>query len=372
MQVALAAREGEVERIRAEGERERERALAAAAGEWKGAEAIRLAAIEAEWRGRLSEAHAGRGDAPAGHSLSTGDDPELERAHADLAAMNAALTESAKAYEQFRAEAEGARERAKNDAESAILRAEIDWKNQEGARLQRAEMKWREENAGELAEAIRRYQAAEAALAQARPRGRGDDQDTAQMRDELVALHAALAERDNELAYARASLDQRGHQVKTFKGTAQRDAASRRRAAGGFMLQVAVTVGLVVATFVYYPTIVGLLPYEWQQSIANATASVDQAMGTVQPPTVAAAPAPTDSAPLVRSATVTHGANLRNAASAKAKALTLLPKGASVAILQSQGNWTEVRAEGGLQGWVFGSYLAEAPVADTSKSAKTK
>jgi hypothetical protein len=373
-QLALASHDGEIERVRAEGVHDKERALAAAEVEWRNAESTRYAAVENEWRARLSEARAGMPEgAPVGPA-STGDPAELERARADLAAMRAAVTESAKAFEQYRAEAEAARERAKNDAEGAMLRAESDWKSSEVSRLQRAEAKGREDSAAELAEAVRRYQTAEAALAQrvpaARPR---NDEQNAQLRAELLSLHQALAERDNELAYARASLDQRGVRAvgdgPSTKSAAERDAARRRRAAGGFMIQVAVTVGLVLATFVYYPHIVALLPLEWQQNISTVTTTVSQAIGQGDTRVAAAPPAATSSVP-VRSATVTHGAKLRSAASSKSKALTVLPKGASVAILQAQGNWTEVRAEGGMQGWVFGPYLADDAVAEKKPAAK--
>ena len=93
-----------------------------------------------------------------------------------------------------------ARDRARQDAEAALAKAQTEWKAQEAARLAAAEAKWRQQSAKALADAKAEF----AKLGrQSEPvRARNDDAELRRLREEFDKAKASLAERDQDLAKA--------------------------------------------------------------------------------------------------------------------------------------------------------------------------
>jgi uncharacterized protein YgiM (DUF1202 family) len=135
--------------------------------------------------------------------------------------------------------------------------------------------------------------------------------------------------------------------------------APRRRRAGRDLAIVAVLAAVVV---VAYPRIEPLLPQEFRTAMRGALASVPS---SAEP----SAPAPSD-APQ-RTATVRTDVNLRSGASTNAQVITTLRRGLNVTVIDEQGGWMLVRVEDDArnlqrQGWVFGSFIQEAPALRSS------
>ncbi len=373
LQGMLADRDAAWSKAGAQAQGDTATALASAEAAWKAGEADRLFAAESQWRERLEEATARTARVEAelaqlrAEPVDSQHAAEVQSLHDENAALQQKLAERENVVARLEQGNEVEATRMRAEAQATLLFAESEWKTAEAVRLQKAEVQWREQNATDLAKAVARYQAAEAG--QAPQRGRAErnreDVDLVKLRSELVELHAAVAARDNELAYARATLEQRGIKApgegQKFKSFEEREQAKRRRAAGGLMLQLAVTAGLVLATFLYYPRIVAMLPQPWQEQITSVTDNVKQAIGQNGTRTAGLAPTPSAAAP--HKATITHAANVRVGPSAKSKAVAILKRGAAVAVIEERGAWARVRVDGGQEGWVFGTNLKDIEAA---------
>src|SRR6202023_2248160 len=108
-----------------------------------------------------------------------------------------------------------ARERWQQESEEVLLKAQNVWKADESARLAAAEAQWQETSARTLAEATKRFEAAETALKQLlirteQTRESGNAIEHRRLREELAMLQASLSDRESALAKARLALEQSG------------------------------------------------------------------------------------------------------------------------------------------------------------------
>ena len=95
-----------------------------------------------------------------------------------------------------------ARARWQQETTAHLAQAEATWRAEEAARLAAAAEQWRERLERTLAEATARFERAEAALAGASARAKGDDGELGVLRCGLAELKATLATREAELAEA--------------------------------------------------------------------------------------------------------------------------------------------------------------------------
>jgi hypothetical protein len=230
-----------------------EAALATAAEAWKAKAADRLAAAQAQWRdqsaralaeaaGRAERAEAALAEARAEIGREDGERRslrgELAAARALLAAREIELTEPQRKVEHAQTEVsqqtiearlaeartaweveaerrlaaaeQGAQERLhqahehwQQEAGAALAKAEEAWKASEAIRFVTAEARWRDRSARALAEAIERFERAEAALAETHAQAGREDAERHNLRAELAEAKAALAARDSELSETR-------------------------------------------------------------------------------------------------------------------------------------------------------------------------
>ncbi len=252
---------------------------------------------------------------------------------------------------------ESARPSDTAQTESALLKARTAWKSEEEGRLALAEDKWRREAAA----AIARATAAEAALSAKPPLVAADQATLDALHNEIVGLQRMLSEREVELAQARMTLEARrllpdtarAHAVEKPPG-APRERRPANPANRRLLRDFAVVFVLFAVLIFAFPFVVPYLPYEWQESIADAYTSVGLAPA---PHGAGAAPAAAGAAPHRDAAVVVlRDANVRKTPAAHAAVVARLKQGDSVAAGETSGNWTHVHA-GAADGWVFSSYL---------------
>jgi len=308
--------------------REHETALAKAKADWAGAEAARFSAAEENWRNQSARALA---DATA----------RFEKAEAALAPLR-------QAYEELR-------ERGQRELETALSQAKANWKASEAPRLSAAEMNWRQQ----LADATERYETAEAALAQLRvkmdaARVRSDETRIGRLQEEIAALQTTLAGRDAELAEARSVVVARAYpesRIVIQQDRAQLvDEPDEPPKRGHLMRDAVIAAALAAMAIVFYPTLEGYIPDDWQSAIFGQPAAAPL------PP-----PAPAPHVAEQHMALIVHNGNLRAGPSTGAAIVSTLQRGLKIAIVEQRGNWTRVQMDGKdgkpQQGWLYSSFL---------------
>ena len=207
--------EGEQAQTRAQERKEFESELARAQAVWQEREAARLADARAEWQAQNEKA---LGDA------RTRAANEVEALHANarserLKEESARLLQVEAAWRQQLAGAVAdARAQAASDAEAALEQAQRAWKANEAARFAAAEARWREESAKLAAEA--------------RTRAAGDGKTSQndqlnRLQDELALANAAVANRDAELARAKAEVEAASERTRSQITAALAEAQNR-------------------------------------------------------------------------------------------------------------------------------------------------
>ena len=211
-------------------QRETDTALSKAEKAWKAAEAARLAAAEAQWREQSAGALAKVGSKAKAAREPAGDAIELRRLRDQFATMQSALADRETELAEARSATKQMQQRLRQDADAALSKAEKTWKAAEAARLTAAEAQWQEKSARALAEAR-----AEAKVV----RNRGDAIELRHLRDELTAMHKALADRQTELVQAQSAIKQTQEQSRQEAGVTLSKAEKAWKAAEAARLAAA-------------------------------------------------------------------------------------------------------------------------------------
>jgi hypothetical protein len=307
-------------------------------------------------------------------------DGELRRLRDECAILQQALADGARALAQMRLASEEARTGRQQELTVALSNAQKTWKTEMAEQLSKAEAQWHKQSEKALTQMTARFNAAEAALKQARAgagatRDRGDDIEVRRLRDEISVLQASLANRETELAQRRLPAkpphEHPGPETKislrrnrTWNSTElseqQRRARSKRRAIGGG----AVAAALAAAGILFYSGNGFPAMESVRSNVTTMTARIGAMLATA-PAMIASASLPQPAAPQP-SSVVLHNANLRSGPLAAASIVSTLHRGLKVAAIEQRGNWTLVRidSESGKlpskRGWVFSSFLSNA------------
>jgi Bacterial SH3 domain len=197
-------------------------ALAAAEARWKTEEVARLAAAEAAWRTQseraLAEATKQRQGAETALANAVvparKNEIELERIRKELAETQAVLHTRDGELAKQRSDGEQSLQRAKLDADAALLNAKAAWKTEEVSRLTNAEAVWKSKSDAALADAMAKRATAELALAEARIRADAvasdgkSEEELERLRKELAGAQTTLGARETELAQLRGETEQ--------------------------------------------------------------------------------------------------------------------------------------------------------------------
>jgi len=382
-QTALADRESALAQARIAAEqagehaqREAENGLSKAKKAWAADEAARLAATEAQWQEQFKRTSAQA--RAAAEAASDQLDGELRRLRDEFARTQETLGDRDSELVQVRSAAEKTRERWQRETQAAVQKAERSWKAAEAGRFAAAQAEWRKQSARALADATARFEAGEPGLAQMRAEvdAARDNIEISRLRDELAASHAALADREIELAHARSGIEQsdeltapetriviRSNRAWDTEGPLeqQRFPAAKRRAIGGFVMAAA----LFTSVLLFYPSIERFVPKSWSSSIAGLTAGKAP---------IASAESASPPAGREPTALVVQSVNLRAGPSSTAPVISTVQRGQEVATLEQRGNWTHVRIDGDgktqpREGWVYRSFLKDA--GDRDKNSPT-
>ncbi len=398
--IRLAAREADLDTARnalgqlraaaasapEDGERAIRNALSKAEESWKAGEAARFATAQARWREQSDRALA---EARAQTQKTTGnDEAALQRLNAELAALREQLAVRDVDVAKLQAAIRQAGARQERNLEDALQT----WKTGEAVRLQAVEAHWktqmaealaardgelgqsrasiaqaqayaereiaiartiteretRERYAAGLADAVARYEAAEAALGEMRVRASANHAaEISALRDEISTLRTVIANRESENAQLRLA-------------TLERDGAEEPSHNGGLVFSALALACVVMSAILFYPQIVSMLPYDWQVDLASLTGAAYFETSDAAP---AIAPPPPAAAPAQQKAVVARSVNLRADASTTSGVLATLTPGIEVATIRTLGNWTLVEARAASagqkaqQGWVYNSFL---------------
>ncbi|HKD48944.1 MAG TPA: SH3 domain-containing protein [Rhizomicrobium sp.] len=260
----------------------------------------------------------------------------------------------------------------RRELETEILAARKAAEEQDATEAERAQ-----QAARMLAELQARCEAAESALRSAHAEGEraaADDAYVNGLNQEIKNLQAVLVDREAAIARAEASLEQMQVGVvakpppthwEPLPGNFTTQSATsdveeekpRSHLVRDFILVFAVvTVGCVVFFF-GQPMLANLQSLDLGNLFASSDTDQDESQAAAQP-----APAPPPK-PVLPVATVVRDVNLRATPSTSADIITGLKQGATVTILERQGNWDHVEVvisgRESRQGWAYGSYLAE-------------
>ena len=402
----LAAKERQVWQVqtdqRLEQERKRHEAeslasLKRAEESWKAQEAARAAAASAEWqqlsarilldekdkasklevslaveadKSRKLEAALAHALTQAKQAPSPGEDA-LDRLREELAAAQAALAARETELVRSRAEREQERNHWQQEAQASLDAKAAMWKAEEAVRLKvMAEARGQSDEA--LAQMTARCESAEQALTEIRSRStasRADDGYIESLRSEVAELRNALVKSETELGWARSALDQaqplhirravENLPIGASLPQAQEEetettGSSKRALVRDFLIVIAV----VVPAILFYPWFAGYLPEGVRNSLATVTGGL-LSTGNERPAATlpAAAPAP---APVVQHPSIATSRSLKVRAtpSTKGDVVVSLEKGATLVLLEQNGNWTHVEVPAtNQQGWVLSSNL---------------
>jgi hypothetical protein len=217
VQAALADRESALARANVTADAESKRlqqeaadALAKAEVAWKDEEGARLAAADAQSRKQIAGAFAEmtiqceRAETALAQSGAQAEafaaqDRELHRTKQDLTAAQATLAERDAALGRAKSSADEQQKRYLRDMQEALSRAETVWKADEAARLAASEAQWQETSNKRVAEAQAQPDAA---------RDQANEAELRQLREELAASQAALADRKAALVRAGMAIEQ--------------------------------------------------------------------------------------------------------------------------------------------------------------------
>jgi hypothetical protein len=408
----LDLRDSELGEARAAMERAREEwrmttdaALTKARAEWQSESNAQLAAVEARWRdqsGQVLTAAEKRAreaeDALA--QLKQESETALSSAREERErVLRQAEEERAKLQAELKvqkADAAVAQDTLKRESEAALHRAKAEWHADMRAQFALAEEKWKERSAEKLAEATKRYQSAESALAKLE--AEANSLDIALMRSDVVPLKSTTAPvgearrsgsdmlaSDNAPAavdmsdmsdmdsafedfYEAAGIDNKIVLRGTNQwGKTEAQTASRKpeKSNQGLIRDVALAVALAASVMIAFPFVKDLLPRNVQRNIDRTVGEIETSLGLSaprpQPVVEAAQPA---SLPVY----VTDAVNFRTAPSTAGAVVATLPAGVEVVPLERSGQWVRVRVENAdgkgnaQEGWVFSSYLAQAEI----------
>jgi len=327
---------------------------------------------------------------------TTGDEAQqLDRLRNELAQAQAAVAERDNELVRRQMDAEQERDRWRRDAEASFGAAAKSLKAEESARLDAAMAKTRAQSEEALAEMALRCEQAERALAEARSQASAapasDDGYIESLRAEVAELRKALADQEVELGWARAALDEQqplhlrrageNLPIGNFEGLAPKDEETEEEETGikrTLIRDCLLVAGLVIPLIVFYPWIAAYLPDNVQSTISTVTGGLLSAGNDRPAPVTAPAPRPAAAPPVQRpTAIVSKSVKVRATAAVKGTVVVTLQKGASVIVLEQQGNWTRVEvpaadaAGKAQQGWVSSAYLS-AIAADKSVTAADK
>jgi len=391
----------EVERRRLEAENLV--ALSKAEERWKAEEADRSAAARSEWQlvsARLLAEEADKGnklqvllaaETDKSKKLETalealiqaknvpaagGETQELDRLRAEQALMKTALAEREADIARQQTQFEQERDQWRQDKDASLQSAAKNWQAEEAARLDGAMAKARAQSQEALAAATARCETAERALAEARNHTsaapQSDDGYVESLRAEINELRKSLANQEVELGWARAALDEarplhlrrapENLPIGNFEAPAQQaeepEINGNRRT---LVRDCLLVVGLVVPLILFYPWLAAYLPDGVRTNIASVTGGL---LSAGSAPPVAVHPATPAPQPAQHpTTTVSKAVNVRATPAVKGTVVVTLQKGASVSVLEQQGNWTHVEvpaktaADKPAQGWVYSTYL---------------
>jgi len=410
----LAAKERQAWQVqtdqRLEQERKRHEAeslasLKRAEENWKAQEAARAAAASAEWqqlsarilldekdkasklevslaveadKSRKLEAALAHALTQAKQAPSPGDDA-LDKLREELAAAQAALAARETELVRSRAEREQERNHWQQEAQASLDAKVAMWKAEEAVRLKvMAEARGQSDEA--LAQMTARCESAEQALTEIRSRStasHADDGYIESLRSEVAELRNALVKSETELGWARSALDQAqplhirraaenlpiGIPQQQQEEETGAPVSAKQTLMRDFLMAMAVIVPVILA----YPWFANYLPEGVRTNLATVTGGVlstgnERPVATVP----AAAPAP---APVVQHPSIATSRSLKVRAtpSTKADVVVSLEKGATLVLLEQNGNWTHVEVPAtGQQGWVFTANLAAKKEVSTS------
>jgi hypothetical protein len=306
---------------------------------------------------------------------------ELVSLRGELAKAQACLAERESELVRLRTELEQEGERRHRDAQAALEAATRAAKAEESTRLDAALAQAQVQAERALAEMAARCEQAELALAEARsrPAAEPDDGYVEGLRAEVQELRKALTNQEVELGWARAALDEskplhvrkvgENLPITNFQGPDEQpeDEQDHQGAKSNLVRDCLLVAGLVIPLIVFYPWIAAYLPANVQNGIASVTGGL-LSVNTERPASVAPhIAAPVAAAPAPRpTVTLAKSAKLRATPAVKGSVVVTLPKGASVLVLEQQGNWTRIEAPAkdaagkAQQGWVYGSALEKA------------
>lgn len=304
-----------------------------------------------------------------------GRESEIRRLNGDIEALRAALAARDNDLVQAQAAMEQARSEWRRESQAALAAALGEQKRGEAKRVQAAEAQGQEQSRAALAKMAQRLKQTEADLQQSRAQvealmRRGDSEDVRQLRQEFAHLQALLAERELEVAQlrldgeharerwtaeARIALQKAEHDWKReAEEGEERDyrAASTRRT---------IRDGALVAAF----SAVAVLLYLGIDSGRGVWSTLtDWTDPALQRAAVQAPVRPRiETAATPGKVTILRAANLRAAPSKTAAVIGVVPRNTDAAPLEHQGNWVRIKLDGAgkQQGWVFASFLKEAP-----------
>ncbi|HMI96752.1 MAG TPA: SH3 domain-containing protein [Micropepsaceae bacterium] len=383
-ETALAEARQVVEQARKAWRQESEEALSKAEKVWKADEATRFAAAEARWQEKSAAAFA-EARAQAEKARDSAHEIELRRLREELAVMRAGSSNRETTMAETRLALEEARKAWRQESEAALSKAEEVWKAGEAARVAVAEAQWHEESAKTLAEATKRFEAAEGALKDVlirteATRESGNAIEHRRLREELAMMQASLADREAALAETRLALEHTREPPPTenkivlkpdrmWSALERKDDRPPKR---HLFRDLVVVASLAVAAIVFYPRIESFIP-ELPEI---------PGMGTI----LGGAPAPAGLRPQAappaveqHMAVLNHGGNVRAGASPTAEVVTALQRGQKVATFEQNGKWTHIRIGGESgkteprEGWIFSSFLDDpAGGKDVPPSAERK
>ena len=263
------------------------------------------------------------------------------------------------------AEIEKARQKWQKESDAALARAEQAWRAEEAPRLAAAEASWQETVALRLTQAEERFERAESALSDSRACSEA-------LRHELTAAQNSLANREIELAEARATLEQERERLRQAPTATQparkaaweedeeeRRALFRRR----LIRDVAIVACLGGVAFMAFPHVQPVVADAWPQSMSlksNFQPLLEMAGLAKPPPPPPAAPEP-------HAVVDVRVANLRENPSTGAPVVTKLARDVEVVPVEHRGEWVFVRVGEGAtqrQGWIANSVLKD--VEDTA------
>jgi len=388
--------------VRRETKRTLEEALSKAEDEKK--------AVETRWQEQFTQAvgavtaQLGRSEKALSEARAEidslrGGDSEIERLRKEHAELKGSLAEQDDQLRRALSAIEDARAAGKREMDEALARAESLWQSNEAARLVAAEKRWREQSKDAMDQAAIHAQRAEAAQTKLHAQDealKARTVDYQRSRDECAALRDALAQKENELAQARWTLIQtRERKAAGAESPPPPPARSEQIWSAETLEKLSKPIGvprdrlfdphntlgepepeveeapprrmgrdLVVVVILAIAVVAGGLrfaPESWWAAIMPASSqgenqpSKSQAVPTGQP---TATPSPPQT-------TIARSANLRSSPSKTADAVTTLPKGAKVVVVDHRGNWVQIRsiAEDAkhkrFRGWVFNTYLSD-------------